>query len=338
MGASKTFPVGKIPLDLMRRLLDFPIPDPRVRLGPGIGLDAAVVEMGDRCLVVKADPITFATEAIGWYAVQVNANDIATTGALPRWMMAILLLPEGRTDVDLVEGIFRQIRSACEALGIILIGGHSEVTYGLDRPIVAGFMLGEVAPDRLVTPRGARVGDRVILSKPIAIEGTSVIAREKRAELEPVFGEAFLQRCADFLYNPGISVLEDAQIALGAGQVHAMHDPTEGGLATGLWELAQAAGLGIRVDGDAVPIYPETLALCRHYGLDPWGLLASGSLLIAAPPEAAPAIRDALIAAGRPAAIIGELRPPEEGHWTERSGRREPLHPFPRDELARLFE
>jgi len=334
---SPILPVGKLPLELMQRLLDFPIPDPRVRLGPGIGLDAAVIEMGDRCLVVKADPITFATEAIGWYAVQINANDIATTGALPRWMMAILLLPEGRTDAALAEEIFRQLRAACEALGIALIGGHSEVTYGLDRPIVAGFMLGEVPPDRLVTPRGARAGDRVILSKPIAIEGTAVIAREKRAELRPIFGEAFLERCADFLYRPGISVVEDAQIALRAGRVHAMHDPTEGGLATGLWELARAAGLGIRVDAAAVPIYPETQALCRHYGLDPWGLLASGSLLIAAPPEDAPAIRDALAAAGRAAAIIGELRPPEEGEWLERDGQREPLRPFPRDELARLF-
>lgn len=335
---TQLFPVGKLPLELMQRLLDFPIPDPRVRLGPGIGLDAAVIEMGDRCLVLKADPITFATDAIGWYAVQINANDIATTGALPRWMMAILLLPEGRTDVELVEEIFQQLRAACAALGITLIGGHSEVTYGLDRPIVAGFMVGEVETERLVTPRGARAGDAVILSKPIAIEGTSVIAREKRSELRPIFGEAFLDRCANFLYDPGISVLEDARIAMRAGRVRAMHDPTEGGLATGLWELAQAAGLGLRVDRAAVPIYPETRALCGHYGLDPWGLLASGSLLIAAPPEDAPAIRDALIAAGREAAIIGELRPAEEGRWIEDQGQRAPLQPFPRDELARLFE
>lgn len=335
---STIFPVGKIPLEVMQRLLAFPIADPRVLVGPGIGMDAAVIDMGERCLVVKADPITFATEDIGWYAVQINANDLATTGATPRWMLAILLLPEGRTDPDLVEAIFRQIRAAGEALGIALIGGHSEVTYGLDRPIVAGFMLGEVARERLVTPRGARAGDRVILSKPIAIEGTAVIAREKREELRPVFGEAFLERCANFLYAPGISVLEDARIAQSAGAVHAMHDPTEGGLATGLWELAQAAGLGLRVEAAAVPIYPETMALCRHYGLDPWGLLASGSLLIAAPPEDAAAICQALTAAGRPAAIIGELRPPEEGMWIEGPREREPLRPFPRDELARLFE
>jgi hydrogenase expression/formation protein HypE len=335
---TEILPVGKLPLEWMRRLLDYPISDPRVRLGPGVGLDAAVVEMGDRCLVVKADPITFATEAIGWYAVQINANDIATTGAAHRWMLAILLLPEGRTDRALVEEIFGQLRAACEALGITLIGGHSEVTYGLDRPILAGFMLGEVEAERLITPRGARAGDRLILSKPIAIEGTAVIAREKRAELLPVFGEEFLRRCADFLYTPGISVVEDARIAQRAGRVHAMHDPTEGGLATGLWELAEAAGLGLRVEGEAVPVYPETQALCAHYGLDPWGLLASGSLLIAAPPEDAPAIREALIAAGRPAALIGELRPPEEGRWIERGGRRIPLQPFPRDELARLFE
>lgn len=117
-----------------------------------------------------------------------------------------------------------------------------------------------------------------------------------------------------------------------------MHDPTEGGLITGLWELAEATGLGIRINGEAVAIYPEAVALCQHYGLDPWGLLASGSLLIVAPPEDALAIRDALIARGRAAAIIGELQSAEEGAWIERAGQREPLHPFPRDELARLFE
>jgi len=253
-------------------------------------------------------------------------------------MLAILLLTEGRTDRALVEEIFRQRQSARKALGINLIGGHSEVTYGLDRPILAGFMLGEVEPERLITPQGAQAGDRVILGKPIAIEGTTVIAREKRAELSPVFGEEFLWRCADFLYAPGISVVEDARIAQRAGRVHATHDPTEGGLMTGLWEMAEAAGLGLWVEGEAAPVYPETRALCADYGLDPWGLLASGSLLIATPPEDASAIREALIAAGRPAALIGELRPPDEGRWIEQEGRRIPLQPFPWDALARLFE
>jgi len=335
---TEILPVGKLPLEWMRRLLDYPISDPRVRLGPGVGLDAAVVEMGDRCLVVKADPITFATEAIGWYAVQINANDIATTGAVPRWMLAILLLPGGAHGPGAGGGDLR-------AAAIRLRGPGDQPDRGPQRShLRAGstdprrLYAGGVEPERLITPRGARAGDRVILSKPIAIEGTAVIAREKRAELLPIFGEEFLQRCADFLYTPGISVVEDARIAQRAGRVHAMHDPTEGGLTTGLWELAEAAGLGLRVEGEAVPVYPETQALCAHYGLDPWGLLASGSLLIAAPPEDAPAIREALIAAGRPAALIGELRPPEEGRWIEREGRRVPLQPFPRDELARLFE
>ena len=187
--------------------------DDQVIVGPGVGEDAAVIDLGSSYLVASTDPITFATEAIGWYAVQINANDIATMGAVPRWFLATLLLPEKQTTKNLVRVLFDQLSRACQQVGVSWIGGHTEITSGLDRAIVVGTMLGEVAKDRLVTSAGAQVGDVVILTKGIAVEATALIAREKEQEVKVKYCNEFLERCKKFLYDPGIGVLRDAMVA-----------------------------------------------------------------------------------------------------------------------------
>jgi hydrogenase maturation factor len=339
---STPFPLGKLPADVLARLLAGMRPvDPRVLVGPGIGLDAAVIDMGDRLLVAKTDPITFATDSIGWYAVQVNANDIATTGATPRWFLATVLLPAAGANATMADNILAQIHAACVAIGASLVGGHTEITHGLDRPIVVGVMLGEVRQERLVTPSGARPGDALLLTKGIAVEGTAILAREQdlRGFTKRLQGldDHFLERCRSFLTEPGISIVRDAAIATSAGRVHAMHDPTEGGLATGLYELAQASGVGLIVEASAVPIYAETLALCRMMSLDPWGLIASGALLLAVESADAENIRRALEAQGIRATLIGRVT--DEANTVllhDASGTRELPH-FQRDEIARLF-
>ncbi len=331
-----TFPLGKLPSDYLAHLLaQIPCQDPRVILGPRVGEDAAVIDLGERYLVAKSDPVTFATDEIGWYAVHVNANDVVCTGASPRWFLATLLLPGGQADTAMVETIFEQIRQGCQQVGATLIGGHTEITYGLDRPVLVGGMLGEVAPERLVTTGGAQVGDTVLLTKRVAVEATAIIAREKRAALLDRFDAASLDRCADFLHEPGISVVPEARILTRVATPHAMHDPTEGGLATGLWELAQAANVGLEVDPQAVPVYPETRQLCAAFDLDPWGVIASGSLLVTLPPEQAEATVEALAQAGIEASPIGQIVPPEQGVGLRGEGG---LPRFARDEIARLFE
>jgi len=239
----ETLAVGKLDMEFLAALLEqyAHTDDERVVVGPRVGEDALVVDFGDRLLVAKTDPITFATDEIGWYAVNVNANDIATTGATCRWFLATLLLPEGRTTKQLVETIFAQLSQACRSLDIALCGGHTEITYGLDRPIVIGQMLGEVERDALVTTDGMRVGDDLILTKGIAIEGTAIIAREKADALANTFPPEFIARCQGFLHDPGISVVAEARLATTQARIHAMHDPTEGGVATGLRELALAS-------------------------------------------------------------------------------------------------
>jgi hydrogenase expression/formation protein HypE len=331
--------VGKLPMEILRTLLDrYGGQDDRLVVGPRIGEDAAVLDMGDRYLVLKSDPITFATEEIGWYLVHVNANDIATMGAQPRWLLMTLLLPEQRADQAMVEDIFAQVSQACESLGAVLCGGHTEITYGLQRPIAVGLMLGEVDKSGLVETSGAQVGDHVILTKGIAIEGTAVLAREMRQRLLERIDSVLVDRGRLFLKDPGISVVRDARIICGVARPHAMHDPTEGGLATGLWEMAQAANVGIRIDGSTIYRFPETSAYCEALGLDPLGLLASGALVASAAPRDAAAMVAALAQANIRAAVIGEVvaGPPRVELWEEDG---EVLLPaFARDELARLFD
>jgi hydrogenase maturation factor len=332
--------LGKPPAEVLDRLFaGLPIRDPRVIMGPRVGEDAAVLDIGDRYLIAKVDPITFVAEEIGWYAVHINANDLAVRGARPAWFLMTLLLPERQADEGLLAAIFTQVQDACLAVGASLVGGHTEVTSGLDRPILAGAMLGEVEKDRLVTTAGACVGDAVLLSKGIAVEGASILAREFEQPLrDRGIASGLLARAREFVRRPGISVLPDARAALAASPVHAMHDPTEGGLATGLWELASAAGVGLCLDRDAIPVLAECRALCEALTIDPLGLIASGALLLTCSRHEADRILAAWAARGIDGSIIGEVTPREEGCRLRRAGGEGPLPRFARDEVARLLD
>ena len=329
---------GKLPSDHLARLLARLPAEPRLLLGPGIGRDAAAIDLGGgRVLVAKADPITFATEQIGRYAVHVNANDVACLGARPAWFLATVLLPEGATP-ELAEEIFEQIRTACEELAVVPVGGHTEITLGLDRPVVAGAMLGEVTREALVRPDGARAGDHVVLTKGIALEGTALLAREASETLRARgVPEQVIAAAARLLVDPGISVVREALAACRSGPVHALHDPTEGGLATALLELGQAAGLRVRLRREDVTILTETAAVCAALGLDPLGVLASGALLIAVPPEACEAVRRAIELEEIAATCVGDLASGRGGAIIEPWGEG-PLPRFERDEVASFLE
>jgi len=330
---------GKLPNDLLASLLQrIPSRDPRVVIGPGIGHDAAVIDTGaPELLVAKTDPITLAGDMAGWYAVHVNANDIACTGAKAEWFLATVLLPEGAS-AALAEALFAQINDACAALGISLVGGHTEVTLGLDRPIIVGAMLGQVTRERLVRPDGGRPGDALILTKGIAIEGTSVLAQAAPDRLRSLgVAEATLELGGKYLTDPGISVVLDARVACDAAGVHGMHDPTEGGLATALYEMAEASNVGIVVDHDRVNVLTATAEICVAAGLDPLGLLASGALLLALAEDDCVGVLAALAEAGVPAARIGSLVSSDAGViMSDKSGRRAVPH-FETDEVARFL-
>lgn len=349
---------GKLPPDVLARLLrKIPRTDPRVLLAGSVGEDAAALDFTtppgtgarggalagtDRILVAKTDPITFATDEAGWYAVHVNANDVACTGAVPRWFLCTALLPETWEEAQ-VERLFNQIVEACTRLGVSLVGGHTEVTSGIDRPLLNGCMLGEVERRFLVSTGGGQFGDALILTQGMAIEGTSVLAREAASTLA-IKGVPLdlIERAQGMLFDPGISVVRAAQALCAACPpphgVHSLHDPTEGGVATGLWEVAEASGCGADVNEDAVTVLPETRAICDALSLDPWGLLASGSLLAAVAPDRASDAIQALQGAGIPARLIGHLTPREHGiRLLGADGEAKPWPTFDRDEVARYF-
>jgi len=340
MRTKNILPVGKLPLKYLRSLLRrLPKHDPRLLIGPQIGEDAAVIDAGDRYLVVATDPITFASDFIGRYAVHINANDVAVLGARPLWFFVVMLLPEGRTTPELAETIAADVWTACGELGVTLGGGHTEITQGLDRPILVGQMLGEVAPTRLVRKTRIAIGDLILLTRGVAIEGTAILAREKSEQLRGRVDADLLARAARFQIEPGISVVSAALAAANAGdEVHAMHDPTEGGLATGLCELVARGGLGLRVFRELIPVFPETRAICSMLALDPLKLIASGALLIAVAPDKADSVLTAIEAAHVPVVVIGEVRASTEGITIVTTGAVEPHTPAVRDEIARAFE
>ena len=331
---------GKLPPQLLSELLaGLPAADPRVLLGPGIGEDCAVVDMSDRLLVAKSDPITFATDRIGWYSVQVNANDVACSGADPRWFLPTILMPPSATLED-VRAIFQDIAAACRGLGVTVIGGHTEVTDDLPRPVVAGTMLGELENrEQMVVTGGARDGDSIIVTSGIAIEGTAILAREYGDSLSCAGVDLeIITRATEYLDNPGISVVAAAQALCETGAVHSLHDVTEGGLITALREVATASNLGLVVEVESVPLLPECAVICRALAIDPLGLLGSGALIATLPASEAPGALRALDRIGVNGWEIGQMMEQADGLWMiDRSGERD-LPEFRRDELARFLE
>lgn len=312
--------------------------DPRVIIGPRVGTDAAAIDMGDSVLVVKTDPITFAIDDAGWYLVNVNANDIACMGAEPKWLLVTALLPEKHTTEGLVSEIFESLKNAASAIDVTLVGGHTEITIGLDRPILVGHMLGETTREQLLDIRSAQPGDAILLCKGIAIEGTALLVREGSDERLSNLAPDLLQRAARFLTDPGISVVSAARTLAGCGAtIRGMHDPTEGGLASALRELSTAAGLSASINRDAIAVYPETTTICETLNLDPLGLISSGALLTVVDPDHLALATCALADAGIPCVQIGSFTVPGSEVSFQTEDGPVPLPEFAVDEIARYF-
>ena len=338
---SRPLPAGKLPNELLDRFLGaLDCRDPSVLVGPRVGEDVAAVSLaGEDTLVLKSDPITFATDAVGYYAMVVNANDLVTCGARPRWMLATLLFPPG-TSPGRVRQVMVELQQAASRFGVSLCGGHTEITDAVTRPVVVGQLAGTVSRSRFIDKRKMRAGDQILFTKGVAVEGTALIAREFAPRLlELGLGREEVEQCRRFLTEPGISILPEAEIAAGCKEVRALHDVTEGGVATALEELAAAGGHRIRVYPDRIPVFGSTTRICKLLDLNPLGLIGSGSLLIACGPEACRSLSDSLDEAGIPVACIGQVL--EEGSGVEalerEGGGPAPWPSFENDEIARLF-
>jgi len=303
----------------------------RLVLGPGIGRDTAVVRLGKKLVVLTADPVTGATKQIGEHSVHINANDIAATGAKPVWYMCTLLLPLGTSEKTLA-GMMSGIDRASRSLGVTIVGGHTEVTRGLDRPLIAGFMIGEIG-GRVLSSANIRVGDWILMTKTAGIEGTAILASEYSERLKRIKRET-VRKAQSFAKH--ISIVEEAISISKIAGVHALHDPTEGGVLNGLWELAEASGLGIEVWADRIPLAAETSRICSELRLDPLRLMSSGCLLVAVAPHSVGRVMKALRNHRVRVSEVGRVRPRAEGRFFLKGGKKLDLVAVPQDELYKL--
>ena len=328
---------GKIPIDVLEstvlRLTGQP--SQQVLTGPQAGLDFASVKTRGGYLLVSADPITGVSDEIGTYAVRVSANDVATSGNRAQFAESVVLLPEGSSAEELRK-IASQIHNAAKSSKISILGGHTEVTPGLHRPIVVITAFSLVKS--FVTSAGAREGDSMLMTKTAGIEGTAELAREHGFAKGRV-GPAALKSARKMIN--AIDISEEAVAAFGTGSVHAMHDCTEGGVLGAAYEMSVASGVGFRLRGEAVPVSRETEVICRELSIDPLRLIGSGSLLIAVPKGKEATVEDALrhicrvtrigeFTRGRRVLISGKNRftlkaAPEDELWRVLSGRRRRL-------------
>lgn len=330
--AARPLRSGKVPAELLRSVVFSHLGARRsdVLARAGIGEDCAAVDLGEAVCVVTCDPITAASHHLGRLAVHVACNDLATTGAEPVALLLTLLLREGTTSQEL-EAVVADAGRTAASLGVEIVGGHTEVTPGIDRTLAVVTAIGRVRRGAMVSAAGARPHDAVILTKGAAIEGTAILASDLADRLRPVLGEEGLARAQAFIER--ISVVPEGRAASRAGAT-AMHDVTEGGVLAGAWELAEASGRGIVLRADDVPVLPETQAICHALDLDPLALIGSGAMLICTPDPRG--MLAALAEAGVPAAEVGVVT--EGERVLVRAGRARPLVPPDRDEIYRVLE
>lgn len=313
-------PHGKIPIDVLKDVVfkNLGVKREEVILGPSAGIDGAVIEVGNRSLIVSMDPITGALERIGGLAVNVNANDIATFGVEPAFLFSCILLPEG-ADRKIVETICVQMNETAKELNMAIVGGHCEVTPGLANPIVVGCTMGITKKENYVTAGGAKSGDTLILTKSAGIEGTAILASDREKQLRKVMSLEMLLKAKEFFKQ--ISIVKEAITAFKTGGVDAMHDPTEGGITGGVYEMAEASKLGVRIIEEKIPVQPETARICEFFKIDPLQLISSGALLIAAKPETANKIVEKLKQKNIQASVIGKfLKDPSDRTLMKRNG------------------
>ncbi|HYR04776.1 MAG TPA: AIR synthase family protein [Nitrososphaerales archaeon] len=336
MPAGSKLSLGKLPPEVMKRYL-FEMTGARsakVVVQPSLGLDFGVVKLGGakmkgRFLIVSSDPITGVVEKAGWYAVNVSANDVATSGNRPEFMQSIILMPEGASERD-VSGLSSEMHQTATGLGIAIVGGHTELTPGLRRPIVVTTSF--ATADSYVTAAGAREGDALLMTKTAGVEGTAIIGTDAR------FNGKLDQKtvAAAGRYFERLSVVEEAVGAYRTGVVHAMHDCTEGGVLGALYEMATASGLGLKVAEKDIPISKETKTICSAVGVDPLKLISSGTLLVAVERGEEGRVLEAISSAGSSAAVIGRFA--GRRVVMTRGGSEREVKTAPRDEIWRLHE
>ncbi len=326
--------IGKVPESVLKRSIIKQIKKrrPEIVMGAAVGEDCAAIELKEgEVYVMSTDPITGTSHEIGALAVHVTANDIASAGAEVIGVMLSVLLPDG-TEEEELKSIMRQVEEVCQDLNIQTIGGHTEVTAVVNQPVITVTGVGKVLKENLITTGGAKPGDEVLVTKWIGLEGTSIIAREMKDELLSRFNPSFVDKAADFIRY--LSVVPESAIAV-KNNVTAMHDVTEGGIFGALWEVAEASKVGLKIDLKSIPVRQETIEICEVFGINPYQLISSGSMLMTAPNGHS--LAEKLKEAGINAAVIGRVTEGKDRLLINGDETRY-LEPPKADELYKIYE
>ena len=313
--------IGKISADIFSEII-FPRLGARnknVLVGPMHGIDVGIARVGDKAVSFTTDPVfivpEYGWERAAWFAINILASDSVTCGLPPRYLSIDMNLPMSMTKQQM-DTMWKVIHSECERMGINIITGHTGRYENCQYPMVGGAtVIGVGELDEYVTPSLIRAGDKIIVTKGPAIEATGIFAAMLPRLLEKEFGKDFNIRAQKIFYN--MSVVDDAMAAVGVGVrdngVTAMHDATECGIWGGLHEVAQAAGLGVRVEQEKIVVMDCVLEICRYFGIDPYASISEGTLIIACKPHKADAVVKSLAKKGIASSVIGEFIKPEEG-------------------------
>lgn len=318
---------GKIPPELLKSLVFSSIKVKRdeVILRSEIGEDCAAIDFGSHACVLSTDPITGAVRHAGSLAIHISCNDVATSGVRPIGIMVTILVPPSCSEKD-IKRVMEEAGEAAAKLGVEIIGGHTEVTSAVNRIVISTTALGKASSDKIVRSSGAEVGDDVIMTKAAGLEGTSIIAADKEKELAGYLSMEELESAKAFIES--ISVVEEG-VAAGEFGASSMHDATEGGILGAAWEIAESSGKGIDIYVDDIPVHEITRKISSIYGIDPYRLISSGSMLITSK-NGAQLVR-ILGSKGIPSAIIGRITDKER--IMVKNGEIFPLNPPDVDEL-----
>ncbi len=321
---------GKIPPELLKSLVfnNIKVKREEVILRPEIGEDCAAIDFGSYACVLSTDPITGASEGAGTLAIHISCNDVATSGVRPVGIMVTVLAPPSATEDD-IRKVMEEAGEAAAALGVEIIGGHTEITSAVNRIVISTTALGKVQKERIVRSSGAQTGDDVIMTKWAGLEGTAIIAADREKELAGRLSPEEIKTAKAFIKH--ISVVEEGAAA-GEFGASSMHDVTEGGILGAAWEIAESSGKGIDVYIDKIPVQEVTRRISEIYGIDPYRLISSGSMLITA--KNGEELVRILEMKGIQAAIIGRIT--EQGRNIVRSGEVILLSPPDVDELFKV--
>ncbi len=316
------FEIGKIPPEILEKIVMKPMSSSGVKradvlLRPKTGEDCAAVDMGGEICVLSTDPITGAAADVGYLAVQINCNDIYSAGAEPVGILLTVLLPPKSTEALLEEIMTGALRAAKER-NIEILGGHTEVTDAVTKPLISAAVIGKTKGRRLLTTGGARAGQDIVMTKWAGTEGTAILAKEWEDGLRSFLSEEELARAQEM--KTFLSVGKEAEIAFAYGAA-AMHDATEGGILGAVWEMAECSALGVDVFAEQIPVKEETKKICAAMHIDYLRLISSGTLIIAVDDGAG--LVQELYRAGVEAAVIGKLT--AGGRYLLAGGMRLPL-------------